>query len=56
MDDMDNNERPTKVKGKGYGKHPIWWWVIVYIIAAVIVYGIIYLIFNHTGNTGTPGY
>lgn len=57
MNDEDDEERPTKVHSKGYGKHSVWWWAVVYLIAAVIVYGIIYLIFfNHTGSTGTPGY
>lgn len=57
MNDEDDEERPTKVHSKGYGKHSVWWWAVVYLIAAVIVYGIIYLIFfNHAGGAGTSGY
>jgi hypothetical protein len=35
--------QPTK--GKGYGKRPLWQWVLLYIVAAIVVYGLIYLLF-----------
>jgi len=57
MDDMNDNKEQDEPQSKSYGKHSIWWWLVVYLIAAVIVYGIIYLVFfNHMGSTGTPGY
>jgi flagellar basal body-associated protein FliL len=41
MDDQENFEQEPK---KGYNKRSIWQWILIYIIAAVIVYGIIYLV------------
>lgn len=41
---------------KGYGKRPAWQWVVIYLIIAVIVYGLVYLIFFHKGgSTGRSG-
>lgn len=37
---------------KGYGKRPLWFWILIYVIAAIIIYGLIYLIwFHHTGSS-----
>ncbi|HSX47385.1 MAG TPA: hypothetical protein VLF63_01280 [Patescibacteria group bacterium] len=42
-------DKPTK----GYGKRPIWQWVVIYLIIAIIVYGLIYLVFIHkSGSSG----
>ena len=39
---------------KRYGKRPVWQWVLIYVVIAVIVYGLIYLLFIHkSGSTGT---
>lgn len=43
-------EKPTK----SYGKRPLWQWVVIYIILAIIVYGLIYLLFIR--KSGTAGY
>lgn len=51
----DSKSKPTK----GYGKRPIWQWVAIYVVIAVIVYGLIYLIFftgSGTGNSGLFNY
>lgn len=38
---------------KGYGKRPLWQWVILYLIVAIIVYIILYLVFFHHSNNGS---
>ena len=40
--------KPTK----GYGKRPLWQWIAIYIVAAIVVYGLIYLIFFRHGGGG----
>jgi hypothetical protein len=49
--DEESSNKPSK----GYGKHSVKFWVVVYVIAAIVVYGLIYLIFIHKGNGGTGG-
>jgi hypothetical protein len=49
-------QTPQK-SNKGYGKRPVWQWVLIYVVIAIVVYGLIYLIFIHkSGSTGTNGY
>lgn len=49
----DSSQKPTK----GYGKHSKTYWVVVYLIVAIIVYGLIYLLFIHkSGSMGGYGY
>lgn len=43
-------DKPTR----GYNKHPIWQWTILYIIVAAIVYGVLYYLFFRQGTT--PNY
>lgn len=49
-------KKPTK----SYGKRPVWQWVLIYVVVAIVVYGLIYLIFIHksggSGNSGGYGY
>ncbi len=46
-----NTEKPG-----AYGKRPMWQWVVIYLVVAVIVYAIIYFVFIHkSGTTGTGG-
>lgn len=54
----ENQENQTPQKSGSYGKRPVWQWVVIYLIAAIIVYGIIYLVFFHKGggSTSTTGY
>jgi len=43
---------------KGYGKRPLWQWVVIYLVIAIIVYGIIYFVWirGGSGTTTTGGY
>jgi hypothetical protein len=51
--DIEASEKPKK----GYGKRPVWQWVLIYIIAAIIIYGLIYLLFIHkSGGSGGLNY
>jgi hypothetical protein len=52
-DIMDVQEQPTK-QSKGYGKRPLWQWILIYVIAAIVIYGLIYLLFIR--NSGSSGY
>lgn len=47
------NSAPQK-PSKGYGKRPVWQWVLIYVVVAIIVYGLIYLLFIHKSGS-TPG-
>lgn len=38
--------------GKGYGNHSKMYWILVYLVVAVIVYGSIYLLFFHKSGSG----
>jgi len=50
---MDNPKKPTQEKPKGYGKRPKWQWVVIYIIVAIVVYGLIYYLFiRDSGSSG----
>jgi hypothetical protein len=50
-----NPQTPQK-PAKSYGKRPIWQWVVIYLILAIIiVYGLIYLIFMR-GSGGSSSY
>lgn len=40
---MEPNNQPPK--SGGYGKRPVWQWVVIYLIAAAIVYTLIYFLF-----------
>jgi len=47
-------ESKAPVPKKGYGKRPVWQWVVIYLVAAAILYTIIYYLFIHkTGSTST---
>lgn len=50
---QQESQPPEKPAKKGYGKRPMWQWVVIYLIVAIIVYGLIYLLFIHkSGSTG----
>jgi len=44
--------QPSQKPSKGYGKRPVWHWVLLYVIVAIIVYGLIYLLFIHKSGSG----
>lgn len=52
---MEPEKQSPEKPSKGYGKRPMWQWILIYIVIAVIVYGLIYLIFIHKGNSGSGG-
>lgn len=45
-EDQEKPEKPTK----GYGKRPVWQWVLIYAVVAVVVYGLIYYFFIRNGS------
>jgi hypothetical protein len=46
--DQDSPDKPKK----GYGKRPLWQWVLLYVVLAIILYGLVYYIFiRKTGST-----
>jgi len=52
MDEQQPAEKPEK-SSKGYGKRPMWQWVLIYVVVAVVVYGLIYFLFIHkSGGSG----
>ena len=51
MEPENQNNQPQK--SGGYGKRPVWQWVVIYLVAAIIVYGLIYLLFIHKGSGST---
>jgi hypothetical protein len=43
---------PSPQKGYGYGKKPLWQWIVIYLIVGAIVYGLIYyFLINKSGVT-----
>ncbi len=48
-------EKPSDRPSKGYGKHSRKYWIIVYLVIAVIVYGLIYLVFIHKSSGSSGG-
>ena len=44
----------TDKKSGGYGKRPLWQWLVIYLIAAAIIYGLIYyFVFAKRGGYST---
>ncbi|MEO8581382.1 MAG: hypothetical protein ABI425_02245 [Patescibacteria group bacterium] len=45
---------------KGYGKRPLWQWVLIYVIIGSIIYGLIYFAifakkgYNYNYNSSSP--
>jgi hypothetical protein len=46
------DKKPEKTS-KGYGKRPMWQWVLIYVVAGAIVYGLIYYFFMMGSGTST---
>ncbi len=50
---MDDDSGADKKPAKTYGKRPVWQWVLIYVILAIVVYGLIYFVFIHkSGSSG----
>jgi plastocyanin len=43
----------NQISGGGYGKRPLWQWIVIYVIFAVVVYGLIYY-FTSSKNSYAP--
>ena len=51
---MEPEEQPKEQKpSKGYGKRPLWQWVLLYVIIAIVVYGLVYVLFIHKSGSGS---
>lgn len=48
------SKQPSK-NSKGYGKRPLWQWILIYVVAAIIIYGLVYVLFFHKSGGGTGG-
>ncbi|MBI2011272.1 hypothetical protein HYS91_00750 [Candidatus Daviesbacteria bacterium] len=35
-------EASSENKGSGYGKRPLWQWIVIYLVIGAIVYGLVY--------------
>lgn len=46
------DSKNTTRSPRGYGKRPMWQWVVIYLLVAILVYGLIYYLFIR----GTGGY
>jgi hypothetical protein len=46
----NSSQKPTVT----YGKRPMWQWILIYVVVAIIIYGIIYYVFIR--DSGTTGY
>lgn len=50
-----DGKQPQKAQKGGYGKRPLWQWVVLYVIVGAIVYGLIYYIIIAMNNNGGSG-
>lgn len=52
MNPQQNMQTPQK-SSKGYGKRPLWQWIVLYVIVGGILYYLVYLFFFHHGSGGS---
>jgi hypothetical protein len=53
MEPQDQQPPQNQEPAKGYGKRPKWQWAVIYLIVAIVVYGLIYLLFiRKSGGSG----
>ncbi|MDP3997256.1 MAG: hypothetical protein Q8P73_02015 [bacterium] len=49
---MDNNQDNTDQKPvRGYGKRPLWQWILIYVVIGAMVYFVIYYFSFGRNNT-----
>jgi uncharacterized membrane protein len=49
----DQKQETNQQKLKNYSKRPLWQWMLIYLVVAVVVYFLVYLIFfRGDSNTG----
>jgi uncharacterized membrane protein len=46
------SDEPVQKPPKGYGKRSAKQWILIYVVAAIIIYGLIYLLFFHKSGSG----
>ena len=51
----DNNKPAEQKPAKSYGRRPIWQWVLIYVVLAIIVYGLVYYFFIKDNGDSTGG-
>jgi len=54
-----STNQPTPVPQKGYGKRPLWQWIVLYIVIAAVLYTAVYLLFfsgHSAGGVGSGNY
>lgn len=49
------NYTPSQAKKYGYGKRPLWHWILLYLIVGAVAYYLIYYFFMRNG-TGSITY
>ncbi len=58
MFDICMDTQPT-TQGSGYGKRPLWQWIVIYVVIGIVVYGLIYYFVlakrNGGSNYSLPG-
>ena len=52
MDDDMQPKHEDSEPTKGYGKRSRKQWVVIYVVAAIVVYGLIYLLFIRKSGSG----
>ncbi|MEK7059243.1 MAG: hypothetical protein AAB971_00590 [Patescibacteria group bacterium] len=56
MEPQEQQDQPSQKPSKGYGKRPVWQWVVIYLVVAVLVYGLIYyFVMRDTGDSTGGG-
>ncbi|HSW81435.1 MAG TPA: hypothetical protein VLG40_03490 [Candidatus Saccharimonas sp.] len=49
---MEPTKKPTAKKAStGYGKRPLWQWVLLYVVVGGIIYFLIYYFFFRSGGS-----
>lgn len=55
--EISHTERMAEEYGKGYGKRPLWQWVVIYVVVGGLIYAAVYyFIMARGGGSPIPGY
>lgn len=41
------SSQAPKTQKSGYGKRPMWQWVAIYVVVAIVVYGVAFAAYRH---------
>ncbi|HSX14713.1 MAG TPA: hypothetical protein VLE72_02275 [Candidatus Saccharimonadales bacterium] len=52
---MADENQPKSEYKKGYGKRPLWQWILIYVIIGGVIYAGVayYYVHNHNNNSST---